>query len=549
MRNMDVELNNKNIYAKSIIVPVLLFCFSLIFQAIAVEPLIGIYDEGLVLVGAELVNKGLLPYRDFWTMYGPGQFYITSWLYTLFGYTNLVVRAMGIVEKSFIVFISYMLIARFASKACAVAAAVVILLLLTFAHVEAFPAFPALALGLAAIYFAEKGMRGSRLCLFAAGIFTGFEATFRHDLGFYSAIGICACLLFRSYCQWPRLKTSEVLRVAMRQCVLYAAGISLVFVPVIAYLFYSVPLVDLYENLIYIPSKIYPAVRAIPFPGRDAIPTPGIAAFVVYAPFMVVGCILLFELIGARKKGKSHDNVEPDNGWMLISLVLTTCLLFTIKGMVRVSYFHMIQAVVLSVILMAIYIPRALQKTRAARFVLLPGLAIPFALLISPAFAGLTDFSNGMKELMSGHSEVSDRCRSPVLPRMRCANLDNDYFLAAQKVRAATQVDDKIYVGTTRHDKLFVNAVTFYFVAERLPATKWYDLHPGVQTQERVQLQMIQQMRDSPPKMVVLDSRWDDVKEPNDSQLSNGSKLLDEYLNANFEEIRRFGTVRVLAPR
>jgi len=335
----------------------------------------------------------------------------------------------------------------------------------------------------------------------------------------------------------------------MRQSVLYGAGISLVFVPVIAYLFYSVPLADLYENLIYIPSKIYPAVRSTPFPGRDAIPDPGISAFAVYAPFIVVGCVLVFELLRAIKKGGLQNAGEPNNGGMMISLVLTTCLLFTIKGIVRVSYFHLVPAIVLSVILLAIYIPRAMQKTRASRFLLMPGLAIAFALLISPAWAGLADFSNGMKDLMSDHSAVSERCRVPVLPRMRCANLDNDYLLAAQQVRKATQANDKIYVGTTRHDKLFVNAVTFYFVAERLPATKWYDLHPGVQTQERVQIQMIQQMRAAPPKMVVLDSRWNDVHEPNDSRFANGSKLLDEYLSANFAEIGRFGTVHVLAPR
>src|SRR4051794_24363918 len=34
------------------------------------------HDEGLILAGAQRIADGRLPYRDFWTNYGPGQFLV-----------------------------------------------------------------------------------------------------------------------------------------------------------------------------------------------------------------------------------------------------------------------------------------------------------------------------------------------------------------------------------------------------------------------------------------------------------------------------------------
>jgi uncharacterized membrane protein len=50
------------------------------------------YDEGIILCGADRVLHGELPYRDFWTMYSPGQYYILSILFRLIGRSLLTER-------------------------------------------------------------------------------------------------------------------------------------------------------------------------------------------------------------------------------------------------------------------------------------------------------------------------------------------------------------------------------------------------------------------------------------------------------------------------
>lgn len=53
-------------------------------------------DEGMVLVYPELVQHGALPYRDFETVYGPGNWWFLSGVYALFGTNIFVERTVGL---------------------------------------------------------------------------------------------------------------------------------------------------------------------------------------------------------------------------------------------------------------------------------------------------------------------------------------------------------------------------------------------------------------------------------------------------------------------
>jgi hypothetical protein len=44
----------------------------------------------------------------------------------------------------------------------------------------------------------------------------------------------------------------------------------------------------------------------------------------------------------------------------------------------------------------------------------------------------------------------------------------------------------------------------------------------------------------------VLESEWDDFDEPNESSVSSGVTLLDDFLRSNFQPVRVFGKLTVL---
>ena len=72
---------------------------SIVAQLAWMDATVGTYDEGLVLVGADRVLRGDLPYRDFWTLYGPGSYYLLAGLFRLFGELALFERAFDVAAR------------------------------------------------------------------------------------------------------------------------------------------------------------------------------------------------------------------------------------------------------------------------------------------------------------------------------------------------------------------------------------------------------------------------------------------------------------------
>jgi hypothetical protein len=88
---------------------ILVFVASFLFTAIQTNRELNVYDEGLVLTGAIRVAAGAIGHRDFYTAYGPGQFYILAGLFNAFGRTVLVERLYDAAVKAAIVSLVYVI--------------------------------------------------------------------------------------------------------------------------------------------------------------------------------------------------------------------------------------------------------------------------------------------------------------------------------------------------------------------------------------------------------------------------------------------------------
>lgn len=531
---------------------VLVGLFALMLQVLAFEAYLNIYDEGIILVGAQRVMQGELPYRDFWTMYGPGQFYLAGWLLSAFDSSALAVRAVGLVAKAAITSLCYLIAVRQAPRSWALVAALVVLLLLVAVRNDTFPIFPALAFALAAIWMVDRPGPG-RWPVFLAGVLTGGVALFRHDLGAYSAVGIVMALALRHAGRGA--KAGQWMAAVARPVFFYLVGMALVITPVFGWMLVSVPLADLHESLIRTPSVVYPEARRLPFPGLAQWPREwgrigDVGLFVVYAPFIAAawGACVEWRRRSMDRGAAAADGLGHGHGSIVLPALVITCLLFTLKGLVRVSAVHMVQALVLSTLVLVVAAQVIVAGRSRSRLWLAPVLVVVL-LLAQPVWVGVRHVVSGAQQFAGREGSLLQLCREPPLPRLRCVSGDPHYLEAARFLLAHSQPSDRIYVGTQRHDKIFISGVAFYFIAQRLPVTKWHELHPGIQTRPDVQRAMILEMKESPPKWVVLDDRWDHIREPNASGTPSGVVLLDEYLQAGFREVERFGSVRLLAPR
>ena len=73
-------------------------------------------DEGIVLAGAQRILAGELPYRDFFTFYTPGSFYLLGFLFRLFGDWFVVARASIAVSGALCSVLTYLLARRVCSR-------------------------------------------------------------------------------------------------------------------------------------------------------------------------------------------------------------------------------------------------------------------------------------------------------------------------------------------------------------------------------------------------------------------------------------------------
>jgi hypothetical protein len=56
---------------------------------------------------------------------------------------------------------------------------------------------------------------------------------------------------------------------------------------------------------------------------------------------------------------------------------------------------------------------------------------------------------------------------------------------------------------------------------------------------------MVHELEQNPPPYIVLDSEFDLVREPNDSSVSSGVTLLDNYIHDKYQHNETFGTLSI----
>ena len=151
----------------------------IVAQLVWMDATVGTYDEGLVLVGADRVLRGDIPYRDFWTLYGPGSFYLLAGLFRLFGEFALVERGLDIAAKTAIATLVVALVLQFGRRTVALAAGVLSLGLLLYLRSYSAPLFPAMAGSLATVLALYRASTDARPApAFVAGVALGFTTCF-----------------------------------------------------------------------------------------------------------------------------------------------------------------------------------------------------------------------------------------------------------------------------------------------------------------------------------------------------------------------------------
>ena len=519
-----------------------LFVGALFYLLAGVHLVVNAYDEGFALYGAARVAAGEVPYRDFWLVYAPGQFYLLAGLFKLFGESVLVERLWDVAARLAIVALVYALTQRLASRRAAVAAVLLVTIWLAAADYFGYAVFPALACSLAAIWcLLRAAERGSARWLAAAGVAIGGSTLFRHDIGGYTLVpaSLAALALACTGAPAPHRLRAVLRRVVGAQLAL-AAGVVVVLGPVAAYLLANVDAAILWDSLVVYPLTLNRAISYLPYPPLlPPLPPRGAAELArwwgqfgeawlwFYVPPLV--CVLGLATAGwCLRRARSSARISRLQALALLALFGLMLCNHTLN---RYDRMHALPAALCALVVAAGLLAHMPPVGRALRLSIAPLLAVALggAFVVAP-----------LRLYWERTSYFTPLVCHAELPRAGCADLYPDQEEAFAYIQAHTAPDERIFVGLARHDRIYASDVIFYFLAERHSATRYHELISGVATTRPVQEEIVADLERQAVRYVVTTDNYEGVHEPNASALSSGVTLLDDYIRAHYEPVATF---------
>lgn len=519
-------------------VPLVLFGLTLAVLALGLTREVRIYDEGTSVYGAARVLKGEVPYRDFWTIYGPGQFYLLALVFKIFGTSLLIERIFATALASLFVLLVYVLARKVANPLASLISWVLMLAWLApLGFNLATPLIPGLIFSLLSLWAALAYLEDSRpRSLFLAGLAAAGAGVFRHDLGFYTVAAESLLLI-------PFVLSRTRLQGLLRATGVYLGGLVVVLAPVAVLLVATVPLGDLAADLIVFPLTTYPKVRSLPYPWNPVVDPSLIAeCLTCYAkaslerlgyllPPAVIAAGLIVTALGVRRRTFRWDDPAT---WARL-LLLAGAILYFNEGRFRALPTQLVPAMALVFVLVPVFVADLGKRSRL------------FALALSAFVAAAMLFPLYEKARLTKNLITRPAAFSFSLPRAGgiSARRDSGYEAAIRFVRARVPEGDRIFVGNLRHDMVFVNDILFYFLSERHSATRYHELHPGLVTSETVQDEIVRDLERHRVRYLVLRDESAHTPEPNESGRSSGVTLLDDYIRSTFSPVEAFGDYSV----
>jgi len=265
----------------------------------------------------------------------------------------------------------------------------------------------------------------------------------------------------------------------------------------------------------------------------------GLARFVAYrwipfvSPPAAVAAAAVVLTAGGRRGLK-----RGGRAWGTLLLVLVSIGLFN-QALNRIDRIHLLPAAITSVLLVSALV-YCLPAGWPRRY------AVLTILLLAPFWAPFyiyqpIDVARSVL-FLPGQSSCPG---SSSIAKAGCGFVFPDQAQAVQFIQSHTGTYERIFVGSSRHDRMFANDALFYFLAERRNATRYDDLVSGRVTTRLVQETIIDDLRRRGVNWIVLYSGFERVVEANESGRSTGVILLDEFIRREYRLVERFGTYTI----
>jgi len=507
----------------------ILFILQLLYLLVGINSIVNIYDEGVTVYGATRILEGDVPYKDFWTLYAPGQYYVLAAMFKLFGTSVLTERLWDTLARLMLAFLVFLLSRKLTSNKIALIPWFISIIWLQAIHFYGYAMFPALAFSLLAIlflfYYFEKPQKS---LLLACGIAVGLAALFRHDTGAYDLLVFGIMLIAFTFANLAKDNFSLIVKLMSLKALLpFFAGILIVVALPVIYLISAVPIDTLVYDLIIFPITVFPKVRSLPWPSFSLDTSINDLILFYFPAFVYLASIVTIVL--QIRQVLEYDKIKL---WGVMVLTLFGLLLYS-EGLNRGDRAHLLPGTIIATILLLYMISLAIKRYRKDKV-----LIVAFLLLLLPiTIFIILPVSTWLLDVSQQPGFTLTNC----IRRIGCVEVNHDEEEAAKYIVAHTGEGERIFVGLSRHDVVVLNDAFFYFLANRDSASKYQELHPGVITTLPVQKEIVNDLKNQKVSYLVLFSQPKDFAKPNEGGRSTGVVVLDKFIREKYQVVEEFG--------
>lgn len=508
--------------------------------------------KGVGMVGAERVLAGDVPYRDFWTMYAPGQFYLLALLFWLFGAHLLVDAVAASVMCSLGACACFWLGRNLTGRngpglVCAAVFWGATLYTAYWKYLGSYPPASLLLLVIlnaAVIYFQGGNLRA----LGAASLALGVMAIFKHDVTAYTALAVLAGVLVHHW-------LSPVGPALFAKLAVLALPGAVVLLPALSY-FVAQAGPDMLQDLVIFPLTDFRFSRPENYPGVLPLgiydPAPqnlanNLSAYVVHN----IALLLFLAGLGVALWAiwRRRAALAAAASMLVVGFLLHYC-----AAHVQINT-HIITMCVYAVslammgytLLTGASAEKRMRKWHAVAWTV--GVAVAWTVGVIWMAALVAESTYRIWQHRRTATVTMEWAK---VSGFKLRPEDAQHLMELKEVVDAHVPPGKsLYVGVHRHDVVIVGSTLLYYILDRPSATRYPELHPAITDTSPVQQEMIRDLRRKDVPLLILRNIFADVtlEKVKTNFLKNlpniGATDLDEFIRSDYVQTHQIGPYQV----
>ncbi len=504
----------------------LLFILSLLYLCIfrrfcGIDP-----DEGIILQGAQRILDGQVLYRDFFSFFTPGSYYLFAFIFRIFGSSYIVAHTALAIIGALLSPITYLLARRVCSRqACLLVTGLMAVTALPWRFVVIHN-WDSTLFACLAVYGAVRFLESqSTRWIFTAATFTALTALFEQSKGGGLCLGLGAgFLLIALIGKGPKLFTRDRLLAA-------ALGMCWPFLVTAAYFAAHHALTEMLASWFW-PLEHYSRANHVPYAfdnltgqAEDRIlgsASTGMRVFGMlifssrtWIPYVPLVAVALMVWLIARKRQSTLTTAEWAY-YLIVSSAIAGLLLSIVIA--RADYLHFIYLQPIFFLILAWVLDgRGIRPPLLAKVAPIIGFCLAMSLL-----------AMGAQILISsrGKYDVNTRRGEIYTPRP-------DHVIAYVQAHVAPGERILIYPYNS----------TYYYLTQTNSPTRFDFYQAGMHTQEQLQ-QMLQEFSAEPTRAVLFEPRFTThllEAWPNTPLGAFARDPLADYINREYHTCAEFG--------